>query len=82
MMESLEKTTVYLPVETRRRLAEVARRRNVTQAKVIREALDAFLIAQARPSLRSLGAGHSDTITGRTARDWLQENWHAGDHAR
>jgi predicted nucleic acid-binding protein len=36
-METLEKTTVYLPAETRRQLAEVARRRNVTQAELIRE---------------------------------------------
>jgi predicted transcriptional regulator len=80
-METLEKTTVYLPAETRRQLAEVARRRNVTQAELIREALGAFLASQERPALRSLGAGHSDEITGRSARRWLRENWEPRDHA-
>jgi predicted transcriptional regulator len=80
-METLEKTTVYLPSETRRRLTEVAHRRKVTQAQLIREALVVFLASQETPALRSLGAGHSDEITGRTARRWLRENWQAGDHA-
>jgi predicted transcriptional regulator len=79
-MDTLEKTTVYLPAETRRQLTEVARRRNVPQAQLIREALVAFLASQERPKLRSLGAGHSDEITGHTARRWLQENWQTRDH--
>ena len=80
-METLEKTTVYLPAETRRQLTEVARRRHVTQAQLIREALVAFLASEERPALRSLGTGHSDEITGRTARRWLRDNWDARDHA-
>jgi predicted transcriptional regulator len=80
-MDTLEKTTVYLPAETRRQLAEVARRRNVTQAHLIREALEGFLGSQERPPWRSVGAGHSHALTGRTARDWLQENWQPDDHA-
>jgi len=80
-VETLEKTTVYLPADTRRQLAEVARRRKVTQAELIREALSAFLDSEERPALRSLGAGHSDEITGRTARCWLRENWEPRDHA-
>lgn len=79
-MDTLEKTTVYLPAETRRQLSEVARRRNVTQAQLIRDALDAFLASQERPTLRSLGAGRSTEITGRTARQWLRENWGPRDH--
>ena len=80
-MDTLEKTTVYLPAETRRQLAEVARRKNVTQAQLIRAALDAFLGSQERPPWRSVGAGHSQTLTGRSARDWLRENWQTDDHA-
>jgi predicted transcriptional regulator len=80
-MDTLEKTTVYLPAEIRRQLAEVARRRHVTQANLIREALETFLGAQDRPPWRSLGAGHSHVLTGRTARDWLRENWQTDDHA-
>lgn len=80
-METLEKTTVYLPADTRRQLREVARRRNTTQAEVIREALSAFLASQDRPVLRSLGVAHSTEITGRSARSWLRENWHTRDHA-
>ncbi len=74
-METLEKTTVYLPTELRRQLGEVARRRHVTQAELIREALRAFLADQGRPVLRSLGAGRSKELTGRSAREWLRENW-------
>jgi hypothetical protein len=77
-METLEKTTVYLPADLRRQLAELARRRQMTQAELIREALRAFLAAQGRPTLRSLGAAKSKEITGRTARQWLRETWHPG----
>jgi metal-responsive CopG/Arc/MetJ family transcriptional regulator len=75
-METLEKTTVYLPADIRRELAEVARRRRVSQAELIREALQNYLAEQERPALRSLGAANSDEITGRTVRAWLRDNWH------
>jgi predicted transcriptional regulator len=79
-MDALEKTTIYLPAETRRRLAEIARQRNVPQAQLIRDALHAYLAVQERSTLRSLGAGNSTTITGHTARQWLRENWKPRDH--
>jgi predicted transcriptional regulator len=75
-VDRLQKTTIYLPVDMHRQLSEVARRRQVSQAELIREAIRAFLAAQGQSRLRSLGAGRSNEITGRTARDWLRENWH------
>lgn len=49
----VEKTTVYLDADLRRKLAAVARRRGVPQAALIRDALAAYLASKEAPRLPS-----------------------------
>ncbi|MFN8078385.1 MAG: CopG family transcriptional regulator [Kineosporiaceae bacterium] len=48
----MEKTTVYLPQQLKRRLRQVARARGVSEAEVIRQALEAE-VGEAAPRPRS-----------------------------
>jgi hypothetical protein len=52
----VHRTTIYLPEELKERLAQEARRRGVTEAQVIREALAAAL-ARPRPRGGLLACG-------------------------
>jgi hypothetical protein len=54
----MDRTTLTLPAEVRRRLRTLAAERGVSMATVIREAIDEKL-AGARPRPRSLGIGAS-----------------------
>jgi predicted transcriptional regulator len=60
----VEKTTIYLSADTRRRLVALSRRRGVPQAELIREALRAFLASQDEPRLPSwVGIAQDGPIT-------------------
>ena len=56
----MDRTTITLDVETRRRLRRIAAERGISMAAVIREAIDTT-IEQHSPKPRSLGAGASGT---------------------
>lgn len=72
----MDKTTLYLTPELRRRLRDAARRSGRRQADVIRSALDAYLdVGQARP--RSIGAGEDDGLDAGGTETWLRERWRA-----
>ena len=52
-MPDVEKTTIYLDAELRRRLHAFARQTSQPQAEVIRDALREYLMRHARPRLPS-----------------------------
>jgi predicted transcriptional regulator len=56
----MDRTTITLDVETRRRLRRIAAERGISMAAVIREAIDTT-IERHSPKPRSLGAGASGT---------------------
>ena len=66
----MDRTTITLDVETRRRLRRIAAERGISMAAVIREAIDST-IEQHAPKPRSLGAGASGTTD--TARKTADE---------
>jgi len=51
----MERTTVYLDAELRRRLKEAAARRGSTEASLIREALARYLVDDEPAALRPVG---------------------------
>ena len=71
----MDKTTLYLPTELRRRLRDTARRSGRHQADVIRSALEAYLDqpGSARPT--SIGAGADPTLHAADSEAWLRERW-------
>ncbi len=48
----MEKTTLYVPPELKRRLAELAHRRGTSQAALIRRAIEALLAVERGPRPR------------------------------
>lgn len=56
----MDRTTITLDLETRRRLRRIAAERGMSMAAVIREAIDSTIERHA-PKPRSLGAGGSGT---------------------
>ena len=52
MMYGMQKTTVYLPDELKRALAELAARRGQSEADIVREALSALTTAEGPPRPR------------------------------
>lgn len=74
----MDKTTVYLPQETRRRLRDAARRTGRAQAELVRLALDRFLAEQEAPTPRSIGIGADPEVTGANSEEWLRRHWRPG----
>jgi hypothetical protein len=56
--DAMERTTIVLPDELRRRLKQIAAERDVSMATVIREALEEKA-NQTRPKPKSIGVGDS-----------------------
>lgn len=71
----MQKTTLYLPDETQRRLRELAKRSGRAQADLIRQALDRYLGTEAQALPTSVGSGEDATLSGRDSGDWLRSNW-------
>lgn len=71
----MDKTTLYLTPELRRRLRDTARRTGRRQADVIRSALDAYLGEGLRDRPRSIGAGEDDALGAGDTEAWLRERW-------
>lgn len=74
-MYGMKRTTVYLPEELKARLESEAKRRGVTEAEVIRQAVDKEL---RRPGLRAgiitgdLGGLNAADITHENKDTWLK----------
>ncbi len=65
----MDRTTLSLDIETRKRLRRIAAERGISMAALIREAIDETVERHA-PKPRSLGVGASGTIdTGRRSGD-------------
>jgi predicted transcriptional regulator len=71
----MNKSTVYLPPELQRRMEQYARRAGVSQAAIIRAALNQYLGQQERPKLRSVGIGENREVHGRDSEEWLRQHW-------
>ncbi len=74
----MDKTTLYLPPELRRRLRDTARRSGRRQADLIRSALEAYLDQPAPARPRSVGAGADPTLHAADSEAWLRERWGRG----
>lgn len=46
-----------------------------SQAERIREALAAYLARRQSPTLRSLGVGEDEELSGRASEGWLERVW-------
>jgi predicted transcriptional regulator len=71
----MDKTTLYLTPELRRRLRDAARRTGRRQADVIRSALDAYLDDGQAHRPQSIGAGEDATLEAADTEAWLRERW-------
>ncbi len=71
----MDKTTLYLTPELRRRLREAARRTGRRQADVIRLALDAYLDEGQANRPTSIGAGEDEALEARDTEAWLRDRW-------
>lgn len=75
MLRTMEKTTLYLPVELQRALRDEGRRSGRAQAHLIREALGEYLARRPRPRPRSIGVVASGKIAGSASEAWLRREW-------
>jgi len=71
----MDKTTLYLTPELRRRLRETARRTGRRQADMIRSALDAYLDEGPMNRPRSIGSGEDGALDAGETERWLRERW-------
>ncbi len=71
----MNKTTLYLPRDTQRRLRDAASRLHRAQADIVREALDRYLAAEEAPVPRSIGLGTDPDVTGANSEKWLRDHW-------
>ncbi len=71
----MNKTTLYLPEQTQRRLRELAKRTGRPQADLVRQALERYLGTQTSSLPSSVGAGEDAGLSGRDSEDWLRANW-------
>jgi hypothetical protein len=77
-MAQMSKTTLYLPVELQRALRDESRRSGVSQAEIVRDALERFLQGRERPLPTSIGIVADGTLSGRDSEAWIRATW--GDH--
>ena len=71
----MKKTTVYLQDDLYRQLKDTARRTGQSEALMIREALAAYLVQQARPWPKSIGMVSDGTIDAAAVKDWIHTQW-------
>lgn len=74
----MDKTTLYLTSELRRRLRDAARRTGRRQAEVIRSALDAYLDEGQSNRPRSIGTGEDEGLYASDSEAWIRERWRKG----
>ncbi len=72
---SQERTSFYLAAQTKRQLAQAARRLGKTQTEVVNEALAEYLAKVEPPKFGFIGAGEDAEVTARGSEAWLHENW-------
>lgn len=72
---AMERTTIFLPPELRRRLADEARRRSLPQAVLVREALTRFLDEGGSERPRLIGSAAVEGVDARSAKSWVRGEW-------
>ncbi|MEX2238250.1 MAG: CopG family transcriptional regulator [Dehalococcoidia bacterium] len=76
----MEKTTIYLPEDLKGRLRYLARRRNESEAQVVRDALVAWVTTaeEDQPLPQWVGSINEELVPGvssSNAKSWIRENW-------
>ncbi len=71
----MDRTTVFIPADLRRRLAGEARRRRQPQAALIRAALPQSLLASPADLPKLLGAVSVPEVDAREAKAWVRQQW-------
>lgn len=71
----MERTTVYLSEDLRRRLAATARTSRRPQAELIREALDEYLDRQSRPRPTFIGMANDPGVDSEVVKAWVRSEW-------
>lgn len=74
-IKAMDKTTLYLTPDLRRRLQHASRSSGRRQSDVIRAALDAYLAADQPKLPASIGAGEDGELAGADTEDWLRDRW-------
>ena len=73
--ELTERTSLYLSVQTKRQLAQAAKRLGRSQTQLVNDALTEYLAYLEKPKFAFIGAGADTVVTGRTSESWLRKNW-------
>jgi hypothetical protein len=73
----MEKTTIYLTEQAKRRLRQAAKRLGKSDAEITRAALDRYLdeTERERSLPPSIGMGSNPDLHARDYEDWLAERW-------
>jgi Arc/MetJ-type ribon-helix-helix transcriptional regulator len=73
----MQKTTLYLPSETVRRMRQAAKRLGKSRAEMTREALDEYLdhSERVRGLPPSVGMGHNKDVRAADDEAWLAKHW-------
>ena len=74
----MERTTILIPAELRRRVADEARRRRVPQSVLIREALERYLSDSRTERPRLVGVADIEGVDAREAKAWVRDQWAGG----
>ncbi|HEV3310184.1 MAG TPA: ribbon-helix-helix protein, CopG family [Chloroflexota bacterium] len=71
----MERTTVYLPRDLRRRLATRARETGRSQADIFRTAVGEYLNQEPEPLPSFFGSISNSDFQAVNTREWLREHW-------
>ena len=74
ILAGVERTTIFLPPELRRRLSDEAKAQGRPQAEVVRDALEGYL-ARRRPKLPSMVGMVSIGLDGAEAKRRVRQEW-------
>ena len=71
----MDRTTILIPPELRRRLADEARRRRVPQSELIRDALTRYLSEGEAEPPRLVGSAEVEGLEAREVKSWVRREW-------
>jgi predicted DNA-binding protein len=72
---SAERTSLYLSVQTKRQLAQAAKRLGKSQTELVNEALREYLSKLEQPAFAFIGSGEDTVVSARTSEAWLRKQW-------
>jgi predicted DNA-binding protein len=71
----MERTTIFMPANLRLRLADEAHRRRLSQAAIIREALEHYLDESHTERPHLVGVAAVPRVDAKTAKAWTRDQW-------